>query len=232
MIVGTDLQNAIAATTSLVFRCSFGSATGDFRVVGRFVKPIRMHLTYTASGFLFNLAAMISIGVLALANSFSRASSSKLQGFTFSQIFHLVYVGWGWVDIVDVWVLKLIFETDFRLRGGVSKSEVYLEYRSLSIGYWHIKTLRNSYKTILSAYARRNNYKSKRNRCNHRQIPKAMKKDMNKTELNRSQYIRECFQTKIEEQKKKETFQTLDQIRKQLVDASVVLKWPKTNIAN
>ena len=45
-------------------------------------------------------------------------------------------------------------------------------------------------------------------------IPKTMKKDMKKIELNWSQYIRECLQTKINEQKKREAFEKLDQIRK------------------
>ncbi len=45
-------------------------------------------------------------------------------------------------------------------------------------------------------------------------IPKAMKQDMKKIELNWSQYIRECLQEKIDEQKKKEAFGKLDQIRK------------------
>jgi hypothetical protein len=45
-------------------------------------------------------------------------------------------------------------------------------------------------------------------------IPKAMKQDMKKIELNWSQYIRECLQEKIDEQKKKEAFEKLDQIRK------------------
>ena len=45
-------------------------------------------------------------------------------------------------------------------------------------------------------------------------IPKAMKKDMKKIELNWSQYIRECLQDKIDEQKKSEAFEKLDQIRK------------------
>jgi len=44
-------------------------------------------------------------------------------------------------------------------------------------------------------------------------IPKAMKQDMKKIELNWSQYIRECLQEKIDEQKKKEAFEKLDQIR-------------------
>ncbi len=45
-------------------------------------------------------------------------------------------------------------------------------------------------------------------------IPKAMKQDMKKIGLNWSQYIRECLQEKIDEQKKKEAFEKLDQIRK------------------
>jgi hypothetical protein len=45
-------------------------------------------------------------------------------------------------------------------------------------------------------------------------IPKTMKKDMKKIELNWSQYIRECLQDKIDEQKKREAFEKLDQIRK------------------
>lgn len=45
-------------------------------------------------------------------------------------------------------------------------------------------------------------------------IPKTMKKEMNKIELNWSQYIRGCLQNKIDDQKKKEAFEKLDQIRK------------------
>jgi hypothetical protein len=45
-------------------------------------------------------------------------------------------------------------------------------------------------------------------------IPKSMKQDMKKIELNWSQYVRECLQEKIDEQKKKEAFEKLDQIRK------------------
>jgi hypothetical protein len=45
-------------------------------------------------------------------------------------------------------------------------------------------------------------------------IPKTMKKDMKKIELNWSQYTRECLQAKIDEQKKREAFEKLDQIRK------------------
>jgi hypothetical protein len=37
---------------------------------------------------------------------------------------------------------------------------------------------------------------------------------MKKIHLNWSQYIRECLQTKIDEQKQKEAFENLDQIRK------------------
>ena len=45
-------------------------------------------------------------------------------------------------------------------------------------------------------------------------IPKEMKREMKKIELNWSQYIRECLQEKIDEQKKNEAFEKLDQIRK------------------
>jgi hypothetical protein len=58
-------------------------------------------------------------------------------------------------------------------------------------------------------------------------IPKAMKKDMKKIELNWSQYIRECLQTKIDEQKKSEAFEKLDQIRKRSKPATneEILGW-------
>jgi DNA polymerase III delta prime subunit len=58
-------------------------------------------------------------------------------------------------------------------------------------------------------------------------IPKAMKKDMKKIELNWSQYIRECLQTKIDEQKKSEAFEKLDQIRKRSKQATneEILSW-------
>jgi hypothetical protein len=45
-------------------------------------------------------------------------------------------------------------------------------------------------------------------------IPKTMKKDMKKITLNWSQFIRECLQEKIDENKKREAFEKLDQIRK------------------
>jgi hypothetical protein len=45
-------------------------------------------------------------------------------------------------------------------------------------------------------------------------IPKALKKDMQKIDVNWSQYIRECLQNKINEQKKREAFDKLDEIRK------------------
>ena len=58
-------------------------------------------------------------------------------------------------------------------------------------------------------------------------IPKAMKKDMKKIELNWSQYIRECLQDKIDDQKKREAFEKLDQIRKRstLVTNEEILGW-------
>ncbi len=60
-------------------------------------------------------------------------------------------------------------------------------------------------------------------------IPRTMKKDMKKIELNWSQYIRECLQDKIDEQKKKEAFEKLDQIRKRSKPATneEVLSWIK-----
>ncbi len=60
-------------------------------------------------------------------------------------------------------------------------------------------------------------------------IPRTMKKDMKKIELNWSQYIRECLQDKIDEQKKKEAFEKLDQIRKRSKPATneEVLAWIK-----
>jgi hypothetical protein len=58
-------------------------------------------------------------------------------------------------------------------------------------------------------------------------IPRTMKKDMKKIELNWSQYIRECLQTKIDEQKKREAFEKLDQIRKRSKPATneEILGW-------
>jgi hypothetical protein len=58
-------------------------------------------------------------------------------------------------------------------------------------------------------------------------IPKAMKKDMNTIELNWSQYIRECLQHKIDEHKKREAFEKLDQIRKRSKPATneEILGW-------
>ena len=58
-------------------------------------------------------------------------------------------------------------------------------------------------------------------------IPKTMKKDMKKIELNWSQYIRECLQDKIDEQKKSEAFEKLEQIRKRSKPANneEILGW-------
>jgi hypothetical protein len=58
-------------------------------------------------------------------------------------------------------------------------------------------------------------------------IPKTMKKEMSKIELNWSQYIRGCLQNKIDDQKKKEAFKKLDQIRKRSKPATneEILTW-------
>ena len=45
-------------------------------------------------------------------------------------------------------------------------------------------------------------------------VSKALKKDMQKIDVNWSQYIRECLQNKINEQKKRVAFDKLDEIRK------------------
>jgi hypothetical protein len=51
-------------------------------------------------------------------------------------------------------------------------------------------------------------------------IPKSMKKEMKNIELNWSRYIRECLQTKIDEQKQSEAFEKLNQIRKRSKSAT------------
>jgi conjugal transfer/entry exclusion protein len=58
-------------------------------------------------------------------------------------------------------------------------------------------------------------------------VPKALKKDMQKIDVNWSQYIRECLQNKINEQKKKEAFNKLDEIRKRSkpVTNEEILSW-------
>jgi hypothetical protein len=58
-------------------------------------------------------------------------------------------------------------------------------------------------------------------------IPKQMKKEMKKIEVNWSQYIRECLQDKIDQQKKNEAFEKLDQIRKRSkqVTNEEILAW-------
>jgi hypothetical protein len=58
-------------------------------------------------------------------------------------------------------------------------------------------------------------------------IPRSMKKDMKKIELNWSQYIRECLQTKIDEKKSKAAFRELDQIRRRSKPATneEILGW-------
>ena len=58
-------------------------------------------------------------------------------------------------------------------------------------------------------------------------VPKALKKDMQKIDVNWSQYIRECLQNKINEQKKREAFDKLDEIRKRSkpVTNEEILSW-------
>ena len=58
-------------------------------------------------------------------------------------------------------------------------------------------------------------------------VPRTMKKDMKKVDVNWSQYIRECLQKKIDEQKKIEAFAKLDEIRKRSkpVTNEEVLSW-------
>ena len=58
-------------------------------------------------------------------------------------------------------------------------------------------------------------------------VPKALKKDMQKINVNWSQYIRECLQNKINEQKKREAFDKLDEIRKRSkpVTNEEILSW-------
>lgn len=58
-------------------------------------------------------------------------------------------------------------------------------------------------------------------------IPKTMKREMSKIELNWSQYIRGCLQDKIDAQKKKEAFEKLDEIRKRSKPTSneEILAW-------
>jgi len=58
-------------------------------------------------------------------------------------------------------------------------------------------------------------------------VPKALKKDMQKIDVNWSQYIRECLQNKINEQKKREAFHKLDEIRKRSkpVTNEEILSW-------
>ncbi len=58
-------------------------------------------------------------------------------------------------------------------------------------------------------------------------VPKALKNDMQKIDVNWSQYIRECLQNKINEQKKREAFDKLDEIRKRSkpVTNEEILSW-------
>ncbi len=58
-------------------------------------------------------------------------------------------------------------------------------------------------------------------------IPKTMKKDMIKIKVNWSQYIRGCIQQKIDDQKKKEAFEKLDQVRERSKPATneEILRW-------
>ena len=58
-------------------------------------------------------------------------------------------------------------------------------------------------------------------------IPKSMKKDMKKIDLNWSRYIRQCLQDKIDEQKKRDAFLKLDEIRKRSkpVTNEEILAW-------
>ena len=58
-------------------------------------------------------------------------------------------------------------------------------------------------------------------------VPQALKKDMQKIDVNWSQYIRECLQNKINEQKKREAFDKLNEIRKRSkpVTNEEILSW-------
>jgi hypothetical protein len=45
-------------------------------------------------------------------------------------------------------------------------------------------------------------------------VPASLKKQMKQVDVNWSQYIRDCVQKKINEQKRKDAFDKLDEIRK------------------
>ena len=58
-------------------------------------------------------------------------------------------------------------------------------------------------------------------------VPQSMRREMKKIDLNWSQYIRECLQDRIDEQKKREAFEKLDEIRKRSkpVTNEEILAW-------
>jgi len=58
-------------------------------------------------------------------------------------------------------------------------------------------------------------------------VPQSMRREMKKIDLNWSQYIRECLQNRIDEQKKREAFEKLDEIRKRSkpVTNEEILAW-------
>ena len=59
---------------------SFGSGMLDGCECDFCVNPMRKHFTYTASGFLLSLVAMVSIGVLAYTSALRVVSSSCVHG--------------------------------------------------------------------------------------------------------------------------------------------------------
>ncbi len=58
-------------------------------------------------------------------------------------------------------------------------------------------------------------------------VPKELKKQMKQVNINWSQYIRECVQKKIDEQKRREASAKLDEIRKRSkpVSEDELLSW-------
>ena len=58
-------------------------------------------------------------------------------------------------------------------------------------------------------------------------VPKELKKNMKQVKINWSEYIRDCVQKKIDEQKRRAAFAKLDEIRKRSkpVTEEEVLAW-------
>jgi len=58
-------------------------------------------------------------------------------------------------------------------------------------------------------------------------IPEELKKNMNRFDINWSEYVRECLQKKVDYERRKEAFEKLDEIRKHAkpVSTEEIVQW-------